>query len=117
MGSQAEPGSMRRWEREVTEAFLTWRHEGTRRGEVRLQSMCAAVSGTVRDYVAGGRVSAEEVTRRLPDALAACDALDFSEGVCDVGCVRWVETDHWRVLTPSRRSSLIWFLLWIGSRG
>ena len=27
------------------------------------------------------------------------------------------DRDHWRVLTPSRRSSPIWFILWIGSRG
>ncbi len=70
---------MRRWEREVAEAFLTWRHEETRRGEARLQSMCAAVSGTVKDYTAWGRVSGEEIVRRLPDALAACDTLNFTE--------------------------------------
>jgi hypothetical protein len=79
VGSQAVPGSMRRWEREVAEAFLTWRHEETRRGEARLRSMCVAVSGTVKDYVAWGRVSGEEIARRLPDALAACDTLEFRE--------------------------------------
>jgi hypothetical protein len=79
VGSQAVPGSMRRWEREVAETFLTWRHDETCRGEARLRSMCAAVSGTVKDYVAWGRVSGEEIARRLPDALAACDTLDFRE--------------------------------------
>jgi hypothetical protein len=41
--------------------------------------MCAAVSGTVKDYIAWGRVSGEEIVRRLPDALAACDTLNFTE--------------------------------------
>jgi hypothetical protein len=77
--NQAVPGSMRRWEREVAEAFLTWRWEQTCRGEARLQSMCAAVSGTVKDYIAWGHISGEEIVRRLPDVLAACDTLSFTE--------------------------------------
>ncbi len=31
-------------------------------------------------------------------------------------CDGW-RPDHWRVLTPSRRSSLIWFLVWVEPRG
>jgi hypothetical protein len=70
--------SARQWERTLVPAFLTWRHTQTNR-QAQLESVCDTVGVTLDWWLAGGRVAADAVARRLPAALTGCDQLAFAD--------------------------------------